>query len=104
MTKKDIVRVVAEKFDVSQSFIKKVVQATLDEIVQALSSEGRIELRNFGVFGVKHRKSRRARNPRTMREVKTKARYVVTFKSGKNMSRRVHLAREKAARKQQKEA
>ena len=99
MTKKDIVLAVSEKFDLPQSVMKEVVQATLDEIVRTLSAEGRIELRNFGVFSVKLRKPRRARNPRTGKDVKTKARYVVGFKPGKEMSQGVHVAQEKAAKK-----
>ena len=99
MTKKDIVCAVSEKFELPQSLMKEVVQATLDEIVRELSVEGRVELRNFGIFSVKLRKPRRARNPRTNKEVKTKARYVVGFKPGKEMSRGVHLAQERAARK-----
>ena len=51
--------------------------------------EGRIELRNFGVFEVRERKPRKARNPRTGENVKVPAKLVVTFKPGREMGERV---------------
>jgi len=62
---------------------------TFDGITQTLVEEGRIELRNFGVFEVKKRKPRKARNPRTGEKVKVPARLVVTFKAGREMEDRV---------------
>jgi hypothetical protein len=54
-----------------------------------LLEERRIELRNFGVFEVKRRKPRKARNPRTGERVDVEAKNVVTFKPGKEMEERV---------------
>ncbi len=102
MTKKDIVKKISETLDLPQTFVKELVQTMLDEMIDALAEEGRLELRNFGVFEVKHRKPRMARNPRTMKEVRTKSRYVVSFKPGKDMGatvQRVGVAKEKAAKK-----
>ena len=99
MTKKDIVRMVSESLDVPQTLVKEIVQATLDNIIGTLSREGRIELRNFGVFEAKYRKSRRARNPLTNRAVKTKAKFAVTFKPGTLMTKTVHNAQMKATKK-----
>ena len=48
--------------------------------------KGRIELRNFGVFEVKRRAARKARNPRTNEEVLVPARNVVVFQAGKNVA------------------
>ena len=61
--------------------------------------EGRIELRNFGVFEVKKRAARKARNPRTGQRVDVPEKYVVTFKPGKEMEEKVRQleAREAAA-------
>ena len=96
MTKKDIVREISVSLDVPQSLVKEIVQAALDGIVGTLSREGRIELRNFGVFEAKYRKSRRMRNPQTRKAMKTKAKFAVTFKPGKRMAKLVHNARNKA--------
>ena len=53
--------------------------------MKTLLETGRIELRNFGVFEVKQRKARKARNPRTGDKVNVPPKNVVTFKPGKEM-------------------
>src|SRR5436853_5601895 len=68
---------------------KEIVQQTFDAIVDTLLREKRIELRNFGVFEVKRRKARKARNPRTGERVDVEPKNVVTFKPGKEMEERV---------------
>src|SRR6187549_1004117 len=68
---------------------KEIVQKTFDAIVDTLVEERRIELRNFGVFEVKKRAARKARNPRTGERVDVDEKYVVTFKPGKEMEERV---------------
>src|ERR1700722_17778854 len=68
---------------------KEIVQLTFDAIVETLLSERRIELRNFGVFEVKRRKARKARNPRTGDKVDVGPKNVVTFKPGKEMEERI---------------
>ena len=65
------------------------MQQTFDAIVETLLEDGRIELRNFGVFEVKRRKARKARNPRTGEKVDVPPKNVVTFKPGKEMEERV---------------
>lgn len=89
MTKKDIVKTISEENGLPQLQIKKIVDQTFSAIVDTLVSEGRIELRNFGVFEVKQRKPRMARNPRTGENVEVPAKFVVTFKPGKEMDHRV---------------
>jgi integration host factor subunit beta len=89
VTKKEIVRTISERANLTQLKTKEIVQWTFDEIVKTLVSEGRIELRNFGVFEVKTRKARRARNPRTNEPVEVVAKNVVTFQPGKEMEEQV---------------
>ena len=85
MTKKEIVRKISEDIGLTQLKTKDIVQRTLDAIIATLVSEGRIELRNFGVFEVKRRAPRKARNPRTGDKVFVPSKNVVTFKPGKEM-------------------
>ncbi len=103
MTKKEIVRAISDKTGLTQLQIKEIVQLTFEGIVETLLEEGRVELRNFGVFQVKTRKARQARNPRTGRQVSVPAKSVVVFKPGKGMEARVKLADEQglAARLEQ---
>ena len=89
MTKKDTVRTIAEQIDLPQLRTKELVQRTFDALIEALVREGRIELRNFGVFQIKRREARVARNPRTGERVPVQAKSVVTFKPGKEMEARV---------------
>lgn len=85
MTKKEIVKKISEEIGLTQLKTKDIVQRTLDAIIATLVTEGRIELRNFGVFEVKQRAPRKARNPRTGDKVFVPAKNVVTFKPGKEM-------------------
>jgi len=89
MTKKEIVKLISERAGLTQLKTKEIVQWTFDAIVDTLIQEGRIELRNFGVFEVKRRKPRKARNPRTGAKVEVEAKNVVTFQPGKEMEQRV---------------
>jgi len=99
VTKKEIVRTISDEIGLTQLQTKDIVQKTFNAIVEALVEEGRIELRNFGVFEVKRRAPRKARNPRTGEKVFVGEKFVVTFKPGKEMEERVReLERQAAAR------
>jgi integration host factor subunit beta len=89
VTKKEIVKEISEQLGLTQLKTKEIVQKTFDAIVDTLLREKRIELRNFGVFEVKRRKARKARNPRTGERVDVEPKNVVTFKPGKEMEERV---------------
>ena len=89
MTKKEIVRSVSEKLNITQLAAKEVVQNVLDTISETLIEERRIELRNFGIFEVRKRAARKARNPKTGVPVKVKEKHVVTFKSGKALEKAI---------------
>jgi integration host factor subunit beta len=89
MTKKEIVQAIADKMNAPQTLVKEIVQQVFDGIIDALEKEGRIELRNFGVFEVRKRKPRNAHNPRTGEKVTVPAKLVVTFKPGPEMEERV---------------
>ena len=101
MTKKEIVKTISDEIGLTQLKTKEIVQKTFDAIVETLVDDtkvnlrkgsgplGRIELRNFGVFEVKRRAARKARNPRTGDKVFVPEKFVVTFKPGKEMEERV---------------
>ena len=89
MTKKGIVKEIADRTGLTQVEAKRVLQATFDSIVDLLDKHDRIEIRNFGVFAVKTRAARTARNPRTGEQVPVPERKVVTFKPGRIMEQRI---------------
>lgn len=89
MTKRDIVLKVAQETGLKQVDVKAVVQKTLDYMVECLSDNKAIELRNFGIFKVKRRKSRKGRNPKTGEIVPVPERKVVVFKPGLVMKSKI---------------
>ena len=94
MTKKEMVRAIAEEMNQPQMLVQEIVQRVFDGIIDTLEKERRIELRNFGVFEVKQRKPRKGRNPRTGEIVSVPAKFVVTFKPGREMEERVRQIQE----------
>lgn len=89
MTKQDIVKSISEDLGIAKVAAKEIVQKLFDAILNTLAEEGRIELRNFGVFEVKRRAPRNARNPRTGEKVLVPEKSVVTFKPGRHVQQRV---------------
>jgi integration host factor subunit beta len=70
--------------------IERLVGTMLDEIGSALERGDRVELRGFGAFSVRYRKSRVGRNPRTGTSVKVSEKKVPFFKMGKGMRERLN--------------
>ena len=68
MTKKVLVQKNAEETGLTRLLVTEIVQNIFDSIVNTLVAEGRVELRNFGVFEVRRRGPRKGRNPRTGEE------------------------------------
>lgn len=89
MTKRDIVLKISDETSIKQLDVKKVVQKTFDCIIDSLIKSDKVELRNFGVFKIKERKSRTGRNPRTGEVVPVPPRKVVVFKPGLEMKQKI---------------
>jgi len=89
MTKNGIALRIAKRLDMPQTDVKRIVQMTFDNITEVLVTEGRIELRDFGVYTVKTRKPKKARNPKTGEQVMVPSRKAVTFTAGKFMKDRI---------------
>jgi DNA-binding protein HU-beta/integration host factor subunit alpha len=86
MTKRELVMRIAKETGLIQTDVKGVIQKTLDYVVEALAKKDTVELRNFGVFQVKHRKARIGRNPNKPQEtVSIPAKNIAIFKAGKKM-------------------
>jgi integration host factor subunit beta len=88
-SKKEIVLSVANKTGRPSAEASAVCQSFLDQIVEELAKGNRLEFRDFGVFELKRRKERTARNPKTGEAVHVPARTVVAFKPGRIMKERV---------------
>jgi integration host factor subunit beta len=90
MTKRDLIDEVNKKFPyLSLRDAEVIIGAIFDSITDALAEGDRIEIRGFGSFVVKHRRSREGRNPKTGIAVSVSAKRVPFFKVGKELKLRV---------------
>jgi integration host factor subunit beta len=62
-----------------------IVNVMFDEMAKALANGERIEIRGFGSFGVKKRRAREGRNPKTGVAVKVEAKSIPFFRAGKEL-------------------
>ena len=85
MIKLDIVNAVVTKTGVSRTKAEEAVETVFDAMKNALGKGERIELRRFGVFNVRPRKTGIGRNPRTGQEVSIPPGKAVRFKPGKEL-------------------
>ena len=70
--------------------VERLVGTVLNQIVEALASGKRVELRGFGAFSTRGRKARTGRNPRTGAPVSVEEKYVPYFKCGKELRERLN--------------
>lgn len=77
------------KLKLTDSLVKQVVKEVFDCIIDTVVKEGRLEMRDFGVFSVKERRPRKARNPKTGVQVMLPVRKVLVFKPGYNVKKKL---------------
>ena len=91
MLKSELVkRIASQNPHLYERDIDKIVDAILDEMVEALRRGDRVELRGFGAFSVKLREARQGRNPRTGVVVQVAKKGIPHFKPGKEMRARLN--------------
>ena len=91
MIRSELVQQLCTDFpDLTQREVEGVVSAIFDSITDQLAKGGRVELRGFGAFTVKHRASRQGRNPRTGTTVAVAEKFVPFFKTGKELRDRLN--------------
>ena len=86
MIKQDIIQQVVERTGLPRNKAEAAVDAIFEGLKQALTAGQRIELRGFGVFNVRPRKTGIGRNPRTGTEVTITPGKAVRFKPGKELN------------------
>ena len=85
MIKVDIVKEVAIALNLKDKEALEIVDAIIEAMKDVIAANGRLEVRDFGVFQVKQRKARIGRNPRNKEQYPIPPRKVVTFKLGKEL-------------------
>jgi len=83
--KLDIVNEVVNRTGITKTRAEMAVETVFNSLKKAMTAGDRIELRGFGVFNVKARKTGVGRNPRTGEEVNIKPGRAVRFKPGKEL-------------------
>ena len=89
ITKKELIDRIAEETQAKRVVVKRIVQSFLDEVVNELASDNRLEFRDFGVFETRMRAARVAQNPKTLERVDVPAKRTVKFKMGRLMKQKL---------------
>jgi len=83
--KLDIINQIVDRTGISRTKAEMAVDSVFNTMKSALQRNDRIELRGFGVFTIKPRKTGIGRNPRTGEEVSIPPGKAVRFKPGKDL-------------------
>ena len=95
MTKRGIIEeLLARREGFSHRESETIVNAMFDAMAQVLARGERIEIRGFGSFGVKYRRARQGRNPKTGAAVEVEAKRIPFFRAGKELKVEVNGAAE----------
>lgn len=78
-----IVRIAEKNAHLSETVVEDAVKVMLDQMIETLAENQRIEIRGFGSFALHHRQPRLGRNPKTGSKVNVSAKAVPHFKPGK---------------------
>lgn len=89
ITKKELIDRIAEQTQAKRVVVKRIVQSFLDEVVNELSDNNRLEFRDFGVFEIRTRAARIAQNPKTLERVHVPTKRTVKFKMGRLMKEKL---------------
>jgi integration host factor subunit beta len=90
MTKAELVELISNETGVSKKDTGIIVNLILENIGRALVGSDKVELRGFGSFKVKSRRSRQARNPRTGDSVAVPSKKVPYFKASNELKDRLN--------------
>jgi len=93
VTKADLVEEVVRAAEVSKKHAETIVNTVFSSIVEALRKDDKIELRGFGSFRVRRRRSRQGRNPKTGDHVDVPEKRIPYFKPGKDLKDLINMDR-----------
>jgi integration host factor subunit beta len=94
MTKADLVEEVVKVAQVSKKHAEIIVNTVFSSIIDALQHDDKIELRGFGSFRVRRRRSRHGRNPKTGARVEVPEKRIPYFKPGKELKDLINSGQE----------
>ena len=90
INKKELIEIIAnEQEQLPYKDIELAIKTIIESMIDSLKKGNRIEIRGFGSFSLRYRKSRIGRNPKSGESVNIDERYVPHFKPGKDLKERV---------------
>jgi integration host factor subunit beta len=89
ITKKELIDRIAENTQAKRVVVKRIIQSFLNEVIDELAADNRLEFRDFGVFETRTRAARVAQNPKTLQRVQVPAKRTVKFKMGRLMKQKL---------------
>jgi DNA-binding protein HU-beta len=104
MTKSELVRVLAEDFELPRRQVNDLVEGLLDKITEVLKSGDKVALTPFGQFRIRDRAARIARNPQTGEPVNVPAKRVLKFTAGRTLKEAVGAPKRGGAKKAAKKS
>lgn len=99
MTKNELVRDLAEDFELPRKRVGEMVEAMLEKMTEVLKTGDKVQLTPFGQFRIRDRAARMARNPQTGEPVKVPAKRVLKFVPGKTLKDAVGAPKRASAAK-----
>ena len=89
MNKAELIDAIAADAGISKAQAKSALDSVTNNVGSALAKGGKVSLVGFGTFSVSARGAREGRNPQTGKEIQIKAKKVVRFKAGAELSTKV---------------
>ena len=89
MVRSELVTILSARADVTQIQAEEVVEHFFAEIVRAMTTEGRVEVRGFGSFSVRKYRSYEGRNPKAGETIAVAQKKLLFFKVGLELRQRV---------------
>jgi integration host factor subunit beta len=86
MIRADLIEVVARELEITRNESEVIIDTIFNSIVKALRRGDKIEIRGFGSFRTRQRRSRVGRNPKTRARVEIPAKRFPYFKPSKSLA------------------
>lgn len=89
ITKSEMLNRLAEATSLKKKDVSAVLDAQNELVAKSLKKEKKFKLPGLGIFAVRHRKARKARNPQTGAIINVKAKTVLKFRVAKDLKDKV---------------
>ncbi len=90
MNKSDLIEQMSQDSGITKAAAKKALESFLGNVEKSLKKGNRVSLVGFGSWSVSKRAAREGRNPQTGKTIQIKAKNVVKFKAGSDLSNSVN--------------